>query len=53
MKEQAAKYREELLETIATSDDELMEKYLGGESLTEAEIKRVPLRGVHQCLARR
>jgi len=40
MADQAAEYRELLLETIATSDDELMEKYLSGESLTEDEIKR-------------
>ncbi len=38
--DEANQYREELLETIATSDDELMEKYLAGEDLTEAEIKR-------------
>jgi len=40
MVEQAAQYRDELLETIATSDDELMEKYLGGEEVSETEIKR-------------
>jgi elongation factor G len=40
MAEQAAEYRELLLDTIATSDDELMEKYLGGEDVTAAEIKR-------------
>ena len=45
MKEQAEQYREELLETIATSDDELMEKYLGGEELTEAEVKRAIRKG--------
>ncbi len=45
MVEQAAKYREELLETIATSDDELMEKYLGGEELSIAEIKRAIRKG--------
>jgi elongation factor G len=39
MAEQAAEYREQLLETIATSDDHLMEKYLAGEDVTEAEIK--------------
>ncbi len=39
MAEQAAEYRELLLETIATSDDHLMEKYLAGEDVTEAEIK--------------
>ncbi len=43
--DEATKYREELLETIATSDDEVMEKYLGGEELTEAEIKRAIRKG--------
>ena len=45
MVDQANEYREQLLETIATSDDELMEKYLGGEELTEAEIKRAIRKG--------
>ncbi|MGA0893737.1 MAG: GTP-binding protein, partial [Ilumatobacteraceae bacterium] len=45
MAEQAKKYREELLETIATSDDELMEKYLGGEEVTEDDIKRAIRKG--------
>jgi elongation factor G len=45
MADQAAEYRELLLETIATSDDELMEKYLGGESLSEDEIKRAIRKG--------
>ena len=40
MVDQANEYREKMLETIATSDEELMEKYLGGEDLTSAEIKR-------------
>ncbi|TVR27537.1 MAG: elongation factor G [Ilumatobacter sp.] len=40
MVDQANEYREALLETIATSDDELMEKYLGGEDVSEADIKR-------------
>ncbi len=40
MVDQANEYREQLLETIATSDDTLMEKYLGGEEVTEADIKR-------------
>ena len=40
MVDQANEYREKMLETIATSDEELMEKYLGGEELTSAEIKR-------------
>ena len=38
-KEQAAEYRDKLLEACAETDDELMEKYLGGEELTEAEIR--------------
>ena len=29
-----------MLETIAGSDDELMEKYLAGDDVTEAEVKR-------------
>lgn len=37
--DQAAEYREKLLETVAESDEELMEKYFGGEELTVAEIK--------------
>ncbi|MEN9822097.1 MAG: elongation factor [Actinomycetota bacterium] len=45
MTEMAAKYREELLETIVTSDDALMEKYLGGEELTEDEVKRAIRKG--------
>ncbi len=45
MVDQANQYREELLETIATSDDELMEKYLAGEDLTEAEVKRAIRKG--------
>jgi elongation factor G len=38
--DEANKYREELLETIATSDDAFMEKYLAGEEVTEEDIKR-------------
>lgn len=38
-KEQAAEYRDKLLEACAETDDELMEKYLGGEELTEEKIR--------------
>ena len=38
-KEQAAEYRDKLLEACAETDDELMEKYLGGEELTEEEVR--------------
>jgi len=37
--------REALIEEVSSYDDELMEKYLGGEALTEAEIKAAIRRG--------
>jgi elongation factor G len=45
MVDQANQYREELLETIATSDDAFMEKYLGGEEVTVEEVKRAIRKG--------
>jgi elongation factor G len=45
MVDEANSYREQLLETIATSDDEFMDKYLGGEEVTEEEIKRAIRKG--------
>ena len=45
MVDQANQYREELLETIATSDDALMEKYLAGEELSIEEVKRALRKG--------
>ncbi len=39
MKELAEKYRTELLEHIAEVDDDLMEKYLGGEDISIEEMK--------------
>ena len=38
MQEQAASYREKVIEAAAEASEELMEKYLGGEDLSEAEI---------------
>ena len=38
-------YREQLIETIATEDEELMEKYLGGEDVTEDELKAAIRKG--------
>ncbi|ANJ27883.1 elongation factor G [Agromyces aureus] len=37
--EKAAEYRTALLEVVAETSDDLMEKYFGGEELTVAEIK--------------
>lgn len=39
MKEQVETYRGQMLEKVAESGDELMEKYLGGEELSIEEIK--------------
>ena len=39
MKELAQKYHDELIEAVAEQDDDLMEKYFGGEELTIDEIK--------------
>ena len=36
--DEANEYREKMIEEISSHDDALMEKYLGGEVLTEAEI---------------
>jgi elongation factor G len=37
--EKAQEYREALVEAVAETDDDLMERYLGGEEITIAEIK--------------
>jgi elongation factor G len=39
MLEEAKQYREKLIEKVSEHDDKLLEKYLGGEEITEAEIK--------------
>ena len=39
MKDKAEEYRAALLEHVAETDEELLEKYLGGEELTMDEIK--------------
>jgi elongation factor G len=38
-KDQAEEYREKLIEAVAELDEELMEKYLGGEEITNEELK--------------
>jgi elongation factor G len=39
MLEQCKKYREQMVEAAAEANEKLMEKYLGGEALTQDEIK--------------
>ncbi|MAG11679.1 MAG: elongation factor G [Parcubacteria group bacterium] len=41
MKEKAAKYRAELVEKIVENDEDLMNKYLEGEEIPVADLKRV------------
>jgi len=38
--EKAQEYRQQLLEFVAETDDTLMEKFFGGEELTEEEIRK-------------
>jgi len=38
--EKAEEYREKLIEAVAETSEDLMEKYFGGEELTEEEIKK-------------
>jgi elongation factor G len=40
LKTKAQSFRTLLVESVAESSDELMEKYLGGEELTEAELRQ-------------
>jgi elongation factor G len=44
LREQAEHYREKLVEAAAEQNDELLERYLGGEPIDEAELKAA-LRG--------
>ncbi|WP_330250546.1 elongation factor G [Nocardia sp. NBC_00565] len=39
LKDRAEQYRQELMETVAESDEALLEKFFGGEELSIAEIK--------------
>lgn len=42
---QAEEYREKLIEAVAELDEELMEKYLGGEEITNEELKAAIRKG--------
>jgi elongation factor G len=39
LKDRAEEYRQQLLETVAETDDALLEKFFGGEEITPEEIK--------------
>ncbi len=45
-REKAEKYREELIEAVAEFDDAILEKYLEGKEVSEAEIKKAIRKGV-------
>ena len=45
MVEKAQKYHEAMLEAVAEQDDDIMEKYLGGEEITIDEIKKCIRKG--------
>ncbi len=45
LKEKAEEWREKMVEKISELDDELMEKYLGGEDISEEEIHKVIRKG--------
>lgn len=44
--EQAARYREQLVEAVAETDDELLTKYLEGEELSQEELTRGLRKGI-------
>jgi len=49
MLEMAEEYREALIEKVAETDDALMEKFFGGEELTEEEIKAAIRKSTIAC----
>lgn len=46
MKEEALKARTGIVDSVAESDESLMEKYLAGEELTEQELKNGMIKGI-------
>ena len=46
LKEEAEKYREALIDTVSEQSDEITEKYLSGEPITEDEIREAVRKGV-------
>ena len=46
LKEEAEKYREALIDTVSEQSDEITEKYLSGEEISEDEIREAIRKGV-------
>ena len=49
LKDKAEEYHEKMLEAVAEFDDDIMEKYLGGEEISEEEIKKVIRKATIAC----
>ena len=49
MKDIADEYRDKLLEAVAEEEDDLMEKYLGGEEISEDEIRKAIRKATIAC----
>ncbi len=49
--EKAEEYRNAMIESIAETNDELMEKFFGGEELTEEELKLALRKACINCVA--
>lgn len=49
MKAQVAEYRNTMIERIVEMDDDLTEKYLGGEEISVEELKKALRKGVLTC----
>ena len=49
LKEQAQKYRENMIEKLADVDDAIMEKFLGGEEISEKELHDAIRRATIAC----
>ena len=49
LKDKAEEYHEKMLEAVAEFDDDIMEKYLGSEEISEEEIKKVIPKATIAC----
>ena len=49
LKDKADEYREKLLEAVSEVDDDIMEKYLGGEDVPEEQIKAAIRKATIEC----